>query len=413
MSNNASHDYDVIILGAGAAGLLCAITAANRGRRVLVLEKANKIGKKILMSGGGRCNFTNRSVEAENFISNNPHFCKSALSAYTPWDFIALVEKHGIEYEERRHSQLFCRHSAKDILTMLVDECELACIEIKTHCDINRVEVLEQVSKKPHYRVVVEQGLAAARKLSGLNCQSLVVASGALSVPSLGGSGFGYKLARQFSLPLIERRAGLVPFMFTDSMKLLCARLSGSSLEVEVRCNGQVFIEQLLFTHRGISGPAILQISNYWRAGDEIRINLSPATDVSEWLLQARQEKIKIRLKTLLRQKLAKSLVNELEALWWPRFAHIPIVEISATRLRTIGQQINDWRLKPSATEGYRTAEVTLGGVDTDAISSRTMEVKAQAGLYFVGEVLDVSGHLGGFNFQWAWSSGYVAGQVA
>jgi predicted Rossmann fold flavoprotein len=413
MSNNASHDYDVIILGAGAAGLLCAITAANRGRRVLVLEKANKIGKKILMSGGGRCNFTNRSVEAENFISNNPHFCKSALSAYTPWDFIALVEKHGIEYEERRHSQLFCRHSAQDILTMLVDECELACIEIKTHCDINRVEVLEQVSKKPHYRVVVEQGLAAARKLSGLNCQSLVVASGALSVPSLGGSGFGYKLARQFSLPLIERRAGLVPFMFTDSMKLLCARLSGSSLEVEVRCNGQVFIEQLLFTHRGISGPAILQISNYWRAGDEIRINLSPATDVSEWLLQARQEKIKIRLKTLLRQKLAKSLVNELEALWWPRFTHTPIVEISATRLRTIGQQINDWRLKPSATEGYRTAEVTLGGVDTDAISSRTMEVKAQAGLYFVGEVLDVSGHLGGFNFQWAWSSGYVAGQVA
>lgn len=413
MPNNASHDYDVIILGAGAAGLLCAITAAKRGRRVLVLEKANKIGKKILMSGGGRCNFTNRFVEAENFISNNPHFCKSALSAYTPWDFIALVEKHSIEYEERRHSQLFCRHSAKDILTMLVGECEMACVEIKTHCDINRVEVLEQGSKKLRYRVVVEQGAAAAGKLSGLNCQSLVVASGALSVPSLGGSGIGYKIAGQFSLPLTERRAGLVPFMFSDSMKPLCARLSGSSLEVEVRCNGQVFTEQLLFTHRGISGPVILQISNYWRAGDEIRINLLPAIDVSEWLLQARQEKVKIRLKTLLRQKLAKSLVNELEALWWPRFAHTPIVQFSATRLRTIGQQINDWRLKPSATEGYRTAEVTLGGVDTDAISSRTMEVKAQAGLYFVGEVLDVSGHLGGFNFQWAWSSGYVAGQVA
>ena len=412
MSNNASHDYDVIILGAGAAGLLCAITAANRGRRVLVLERANKIGKKILMSGGGRCNFTNRFVEAEHFISNNPHFCKSALSAYTPRDFIALVEKHGIEYEERRHSQLFCQHSAKDILTMLVDECELSGVEIRTHCDINRVEVLERNSKKPHYRVEVEQGQATTRKLSGMNCQSLVVASGALSVPSLGGSGLGYKIARQFSLPLTERRAGLVPFMFTDSIKPLCGRLSGLSLEVEVRCNAQVFTEQLLFTHRGISGPVILQISNYWRAGDEIRINLLPATDVGEWLLQIKREKVKTRLKTLLRQKLAKSLVNELEALWWPRFAPTPIVELSATQLRVIGRQINAWHLKPSATEGYRTAEVTLGGVDTDAISSRTMEVKAQAGLYFVGEVLDVSGHLGGFNFQWAWSSGYVAGQV-
>ena len=321
MSNNASHDYDVIILGAGAAGLLCAITAAERGRRVLVLEKANKIGKKILMSGGGRCNFTNRYVEAEHFISNNPHFCKSALSAYTPWDFIALVEKHGIEYEERRHSQLFCQHSAKDILTMLVDECELSGVEIRNHCDINRVEVLEQVSEKPHYRVEVEQGPVAARKLSGLNCQSLVVASGALSVPSLGGSGLGYKIARQFSLPLTERRAGLVPFMFTDSFKPLCGRLSGSSLEVEVRCNAQVFTEELLFTHRGISGPVILQISNYWRAGDEIRINLLPATDVSEWLLQAKQGEVKTRLKSLLRQKLAKTLVNELEAPWWPRFA--------------------------------------------------------------------------------------------
>jgi predicted Rossmann fold flavoprotein len=413
MTTNSACDYDVIILGAGAAGLLCAITVANRGRSVLVLEKANKAGKKILMSGGGRCNFTNLLVEADNFISNNPHFCKSALSGYSQWDFIAMVEKHGIEYEERRHGQLFCLHSARDILAMLEQECERAAVEIKTHCDIAIVEAVKQTSKKCNYQLEVTQGAAGRGNLRRLTCQSLVVATGALSVPTLGGSGIGYAIARQFSLPLIERRAGLVPFMFTDSMQSICERLSGSSLEVEVSCNGRAFTEQMLFTHRGISGPVVLQISNYWRAGDEIKLNLLPATDAGQWLVQAKQEKRKSLLKSLLSQKLPKSLVNELQALWWSQSGATPLLEFSDKQLRAIGQQINAWRLKPSATEGYRTAEVTLGGVDTTSINSRTMEAKQQAGLYFVGEVLDVSGQLGGFNFQWAWSSAYAAGLAA
>jgi predicted Rossmann fold flavoprotein len=242
--------------------------------------------------------------------------------------------------------------------------------------------------------------------------RSLVIASGALSVPTLGGSGIGYEIAEQFKLALTERRSGLVPFVFSDFMKPLCERLSGSSLEVEIHCNGRTFTEQLLFTHRGISGPAVLQISNYWREGDAIEIDLLPAFDASAWLLQAKRDKVKTQLKTFLNQKLVKSLTNELQALWWPQQSATPLLEFSDKQLRSIGQQINRWQLKPSGTEGYRTAEVTLGGVDTNCISSKTMEAKNQPGLYFIGEVLDVSGHLGGFNFQWAWSSAYVAGQV-
>ncbi|MEH6387555.1 BaiN/RdsA family NAD(P)/FAD-dependent oxidoreductase [Pseudomonas profundi] len=405
MSAKSEH-FDVIILGAGASGLLCAFTAAQRGRRVLVLERANKIGKKILMSGGGRCNFTNQLVEPDNFISANPHFCKSALRRYTQWDFIELVERHGISYEERKHSQLFCKESAKEIVAMLLAECEWAGAQIRSHCEINRIEAI--TTGKSRYRV----GLQQAAIVRTLECESLVVATGALSIPTLGGSGLGYEIARQFGLPLTERRAGLVPLMFSDTMKQLCERLSGLAVEVTISCNGQSFTENMLFTHRGISGPAVLQISNYWYPGDDISIDLLPGIDAPKWLLESKQSNGKSRLRTILGQHLAKGLIAELQQKWWPEHDDTALAEFSDKQLSRIGEQLNGWRLKPSASEGYRTAEVTLGGVDTDAISSKTMEAKQQPGLFFIGEVLDVTGHLGGFNFQWAWSSGYSAGLV-
>jgi len=405
--NHASADFDVIVLGAGASGLFCAFTAAQRGRRVLVLERANKIGKKILMSGGGRCNFTNQMVEPSNFLSRNPHFCKSALQRYNQWEFISLVEQHGIAYEERKHSQLFCQDSAKQIVAMLEDECIQAGVEIRTQCELERLEALNETGNAARYRLHLQQ----SGRPQKLTCTTVVVATGALSVPTLGGSGIGYQLAEQFGLKLIPRQAGLVPFMFSDTMKPLCERLSGLALDIEVSCNGQSFSEAMLFTHRGISGPAILQISNYWAPGDEISIDLLPGIDALEWLLQAKREQPRSRLKTLLGKRLAKGLVSELQQLWWPQQDDTALAEFSDRLLSDIGQRLNAWCLKPSGTEGYRTAEVTLGGVDTDDVSSKTMEAKHQAGLYFIGEVLDVTGHLGGFNFQWAWSSGYTAGQ--
>jgi len=406
--SNSPADFDVIVLGAGASGLFCAFTAAQRGRRVLVLERANKIGKKILMSGGGRCNFTNQLVEPGNFLSRNPHFCKSALTRYNQWEFIALVEQHGIDYEERKQSQLFCKDSAKQIVAMLEDECISAGVEIRTQCELDRLEALAGDDAQ-RYRLHLQHNGRAGR----LTCTSLVVATGALSVPTLGGSGLGYELAEQFGLKLIPRQAGLVPFMFSDAMKPVCERLSGLALDIEVSCNGQSFSEAMLFTHRGISGPAILQISNYWSPGDHISIDLLPGVDAVDWLLQGKREQPRSRLKTRLGQLLAKGLVAELQQLWWPQDDDTALAEFSDRQLGDIGQQLNAWRLKPSATEGYRTAEVTMGGVDTDDVSSKTMEAKRQPGLFFIGEVLDVTGHLGGFNFQWAWSSGFTAGQFA
>ncbi len=412
---SSSHIFDVIVLGAGASGLMCAFTAAQQGRKVLVLERANKVGKKILMSGGGKCNFTNHFVEASNYISDNPHFCKSALNRYTQWDFIAMVERYGIEYEERKHSQLFCLKSAKEILAMLLSECDLAGVEIKTHSEVESLEAIElkgHSDKHQHddtrsrYQLTIKHDHQSQK----LQCQSLVVATGALSIPSLGGSGIGYDIAKQFDLKLTERRAGLVPFMFSDSFKARCERLSGLALEVEVSCNSQSFTENLLFTHRGLSGPVILQISNYWFPGDEINIDLLPGLNVADWLLTGKHKEAKSLLRTVLTKKLAKGLVAELQGLFWAEQADKPLAEFSDKQLIAIGNQLNNWTLKPSATEGYRTAEVTLGGVDTNEISSKTMEVKKQQGLYFIGEVVDVSGHLGGYNFQWAWSSGYTAG---
>lgn len=405
-----SAQYDVIVLGAGAAGLFCASVAAARGRRVLVLEKANKVGKKILMSGGGRCNFTNYFVTAENFISANPHFSKSALSRYTQWDFIALVEHYGIAYEERKHGQLFCINSAADILAMLLEECKKFDVTISARCDVRGVEPV--VASDARFMVDYARGAEGGNASRRATCHSLVVATGALSIPTLGGSGLGYEIASQFSLPLTERRAGLVPFMFSDAMKSLCERLSGVALEVEVSCNSQSFTENLLFTHRGISGPVMLQISNYWYPGDTVVVNLLPAIDCGQWLLDGKRAQGNILLRTLLHQKLPKALVAELQTLWWTHDAERKLADFSDQRLRELASLVSEWRLKPAGTEGYRTAEVTLGGVDTAAISSKTMESSVSEGLYFIGEVLDVSGHLGGYNFQWAWSSAFSAGQV-
>ena len=402
--------YDVVILGGGAAGLMAALTASQRGRRVLVLEKANKIGKKILMSGGGRCNFTNLAVEADNFICSNPHFCKSALSRYTQWDFIALVERHGIAYEERKHGQLFCLDSARDILNMLLAECELGKVNILTHSEVSAIAIQNPTADAPsRYKLSYSQ----AGKPKSVDCVSVVVATGALSIPTLGGSGRGYEFASQFNIPLKPRRAGLVPFMFSDATREMCERLAGVSLPTRVSCNDTTFEENILFTHRGISGPVILQISNYWQPGDTVSINLLPDVDAGQWLSEIKAQQGRYRLAALLGKLLPKALVEELQQLWWADMAEKNVGEFSDRQVATIAARLNHWHLKPSATEGYRTAEVTLGGVDTDHISSKTMETKGYPGLFFIGEVMDVTGHLGGFNFQWAWSSGYSAGMHA
>jgi predicted Rossmann fold flavoprotein len=400
--------YDVIIIGGGAAGLLCAMTAAKRGRSVLVLEKSNKIGKKILMSGGGKCNFTNEHVSPGNFLSANTHFCKSALNRYTPSDFIKMVESHGVGYEVRKHHQLFCVNTSKDILKMLINECESSDVGIRTHSTITSIKYSDDAVKGYRLTGVDESGYG----LSDIcySAESLVIATGALSIPSLGGSGFGYIVAQQFDIPVTELRAGLVPFRFSDYMKPICERLSGLSLPVEISCNRVVFKEYILFTHRGLSGPSILQISSYWNPGETITVNLLPETNMSKELVSIKKNQGNSLLRSYLSRYMPKALVLELEKLLWSDMAELPIQEWPNKKLEGIGAILNNWVLKPSGTEGYRTAEVTLGGVDTDHVSSKTMEVNGQDGLYFIGEVLDVSGHLGGFNFQWAWASGYVAG---
>jgi len=401
-----SNHVDVIIIGAGAAGLMCAITAGQRGRKVLILEKSNKVGKKILMSGGGRCNFTNMYAEPENYLSTNPHFCKSALSRYTQWDFIELVNKHGIEYNEKIHrdntgdeinkGQLFCNDSSKQILAMLLDEAKQAGVEIKTRCEIELVEC--------------EHGFKLETSLGEYHCESLVVASGGLSIPTLGGSGFGYELAKQYGMNVLEHRAGLVPFTLSGALKEMTSRLSGLAIHVDISCQQQSFNEELLFTHRGLSGPAVLQISNYWHPGDIVTIDLLPGRDVAAILLDEKANNGKSLLRTVLAKLLSKKLVSECEAMWWHKEKQTSLAEIPDARLQEIADKFSDWQIKPSATEGYRTAEVTLGGVDTNDLSSKTMESKTRPNLYFIGEVIDVTGHLGGYNFQWAWSSGYVAG---
>jgi predicted Rossmann fold flavoprotein len=389
--------YDVIIIGAGAAGLMCAMTAGQRGKSVLVLERANKVGKKILMSGGGRCNFTNLYSEPGNYLSHNPHFCKSALSRYTQWDFIALVEKHGIAYHEKSQGQLFCDDSSKQILAMLLDECEQAGVEILTRCELDKVEC--------------DHGFRLETSLGEFHAKSLVVASGGLSIPTLGGSNIGYRIATQYGMNVFPRRAGLVPFTLSGALKEMSGRLSGVSVTARLSCGETSFLEQLLFTHRGLSGPAVLQLSSYWREGEAISIDLLSETDAAELLHKAKRQQPKSLLRTVLNAELPKKLVTELEQSWWPALAEKPMAEFADKTLLEIADKLNHWTLIPAGTEGYRTAEVTMGGVDTNDLSSKTMESKTRPDLYFIGEVVDVSGQLGGFNFQWAWSSGYVAGQ--
>jgi predicted flavoprotein YhiN len=415
---------DLIIIGAGAAGLMCAITAARRGRRVLILERSNKVGKKILMSGGGRCNFTNLQVAPERYLSANTHFCKSALSRYTQWDFIAWVESCEIEYFEKEtvnglSGQLFCQQSSKLILAMLMGECRRLDVEIRTGCETEAVvhestTWVAQGGPPPD-----TSGFADSRTGGGFQLKTnqgwyssevLVVAAGGLSIPSLGGSGIGYELAECFGLHLLPRSAGLVPFSFTDAMHDVCGRLSGISTEVVLFNDRQSFREDILFTHRGLSGPAALQLSSYWQPGENFAVNLLPDRSVLELLLDWKQQHPKTMLRSHLNQELPRKLVRELEQLYWPELAETAMAEWSNTRLQTVAELLQAWALKPAGTEGYRTAEVTLGGVDTRELSSKTMESKT-SGLFFVGEVVDVTGHLGGFNFQWAWSSGFVAGE--
>ncbi len=391
----AVRSTDVVIIGAGAAGLMCALTAAGRGRKVMLIDHANKAGKKILMSGGGRCNFTNMYTEPNNFLSQNPHFCKSALARYTQWDFIAMVAKHGVPYHEKKLGQLFCDNKSSDILEMLLDECQHAGVSL--HLDTS----VEQIEK-------TEAGYTVNTTLDALQCQSLVIATGGLSIPTLGATGFGYQVAKQFGHTLLPTRAGLVPFTITDQLKAICTELSGTSVDCWVSCNDQSFRENILFTHRGLSGPAILQISSFWNPGDTVEINLLPDLDALDWLHSQQAERPNSELKTLLGEIFTKKMANLLAEHW---FVSKPMKQYTPGELADVADKLASWKVVPAGTEGYRTAEVTLGGVDTREVSSKTMESLKSPGLYFVGEVLDVSGHLGGFNFQWAWASGYAAAQ--
>lgn len=392
---------DVLIIGAGAAGLMCAAVAGLRNRNVLVLEHANKVGKKILISGGGRCNFTNIYCESNNFFSNNSSFCKSALSRYTPDNFIELVNKHNIPYHEKKLGQLFCDNKSKDILEMLLYECQSAGAKVRTHCYVDQIRPLDD-------------GFEVSSSLGKVHCSSLVIATGGLSIPKMGASGFGYQIAQQFGIDTISTRAALVPFTLNNLMLNKLSHLSGSSLEVIATCNKMSFRENLLFTHRGLSGPALLQISSYWHPDDQLTINLLPQINLLETLQEKKLSRPKAELKTILAEFITKKMAQILIELWFPQSYYInrPINQFANQDLQKIAQHFHCWTFKPSGTEGYRTAEVTMGGVNCNEISSKTMEAKKQKGLFFIGEVLDVTGHLGGFNFQWAWASGVAAGEI-
>lgn len=400
MYEPAHSEYDVIVIGAGAAGLMCAITAGQRGLRVLLLEHAKRIGKKILMSGGGRCNFTNLNTTAANFISANPHFCKSALARYTPWDFLALVDQHGISWHEKGPGQLFCDDSSKQIVAMLADEATRAGVEIRTQCDI------QSVTQQHDFQLRTSLGAFAAPKL--------VIASGGLSIPKMGATDFGHRLARQFGLNVLPLRAGLVPFTLAEPERSAWAELAGVSVDVHARSDSADFHEHMLFTHRGLSGPAILQLSSYWQPGEPIYTHLLPDLDVTAWLDQQRQERPRQNLLnalgTLFSRRLADCFIQQ-------RLAGLcngetRIADLTSAAMHALITQLQSLRWLPNGTEGYRTAEVTLGGVDTDELSSQTMQAKKVDGLYLIGEVVDVTGQLGGYNFQWAWASGFCAGQA-
>nr|WP_298892947.1 NAD(P)/FAD-dependent oxidoreductase [uncultured Acinetobacter sp.] len=399
--------YDVIVIGAGAAGLMCAAQAGKRGRKVLVLEKANKVGKKILMSGGGKCNFTNYSIEPDNYICHNPHFVKSALSQYTQWDFIGLVHDYGIAYEERDLGKLFTLDGAKHILNLLLEECAKA-----NHVDIRTSAEVTDVQKTTKSDDLNLQLFLVKSSVGDFSCHSLVIANGGLSIPTLGGSGIGYHIAKQFGHQIYPTRAGLVPFTFSDQFKESTEKLSGNAIVCTLSNSKASFTEPLLFTHRGLSGPSSLQLSNYWQSGETFYIDFLPQHDLKQILINQKQKQAKVLLRTILNDYFPKSIVIELQKLMWAEQSELAIGQWSDQKLIQLAELIHHYAVKPSGTEGYRTAEVTLGGVNTDEVSSKTMQSKLVEGLYFIGEVVDVTGHLGGYNFQWAWSSAYVAGAV-
>jgi predicted Rossmann fold flavoprotein len=385
--------YDVAIIGAGAAGLFCAGIAASRGQQVILIDHREKVAEKIRISGGGRCNFTNIHSQAENFLCSNPHFVKSALAGYSPHDFISLVERYNIPYHEKKLGQLFCDNRAQDIIDMLLEECRK--YQVVSAFGINVAAVSHQ-----------ERGFIISTDDVPIQAKKLVVATGGLSIPKIGATGFGYELAKQFKLPVIPPRAGLVPLTFTDQMKALCSSLAGLSVEAEV-CYGKThFAEGLLFTHRGLSGPSILQISSYWQDNHDIAVNLAPQCDVADYLLTQKKLAPRRDVASVLGQQLPKRLASQIV----DRLGDNGRLADKADKtLAAIAAAVNNWQIRPAGTEGYRTAEVTLGGVDTEVLSSKDMQVKSCPGLYFIGEVVDVTGHLGGHNFQWAWASAYAA----
>ena len=388
-------DFDVLIIGAGAAGLMCAISAGRRGRKVLLLDHAKKAGEKIRISGGGRCNFTNIHASPENFLSHNPRFCVSALKRYTQWDFIDLVQTHGIAYHEKTLGQLFCDGSSQQIIDMLLAECREAGVQVRLNCSVSSVRK-------------TGDNFAMETSHGPFQGQSLVISTGGKSIPKMGATGFGYDIAQQFGLGIVEPKAALVPLRFGEDLMASIDGLSGVATESVVSCGKQSFREALLFTHRGLSGPSILQISSYWQTGGDIRINLSPDIDIFEKLKSAKEEHPRQAAQTVLSDHLPKRLAQRMAEL---NNCTGPLAETSDKHLRKLSGNISDWQVRPSGTEGYRTAEVTLGGVDTDELSSKTFESRKVPGLFFIGEVVDVTGHLGGYNFQWAWSSGHCAGQ--
>ncbi|ADU65721.1 HI0933 family protein [Desulfurispirillum indicum S5] len=392
------QNFDVVILGAGASGLMCAAQAGKRGRRVVVLDHNTQAGRKVLVSGGGRCNFTNAQLSAGHYLSHNPHFVKSALSRFNQWDFLSLISEYGIKWHEREHGQYFCDESAAQVVDMLLAECRRSSATVMLGTTIHSVERLEDGAFSLH------------TSRGGYRCRSLVVATGGLSIPPLGASPLGYRIAEQFGLTVRRPSAGLVPLTLQPQDKQRLAPLSGIAVEATVQVEGISFRENVLFTHRGLSGPAILQISNYWQPGQAVTIDWLPSASVDEVIGEAREQQPKQQVKTVLTRLLPARMVA---ALLPVELLDTQLAQLSRKQVELVFRQLHHWQVTPNGTEGYRTAEVTRGGVDCDGISSKTMECKTVPGLYFVGEVLDVTGWLGGYNLQWAWSSGWCAGQFA
>lgn len=398
---------DVVIIGAGAAGMMCAIEASKRGRRVLLVDHARKIGEKIRISGGGHCNFTNRYVKPENYISSNPDFCRSALARYTPQDFIALIKKHGIRYHEKKLGQLFCDGSSQQIIDLLKIECDSAGVDWQIPSKVQKIAYLATQNEQDH----VDRKFSITTETSCIETDSLVVATGGLSIPQIGASAFGYKIAEQFGIPVISLRPALVGLIFADEDFAEFKNISGMSIDAEVSCDRASFRENILFTHRGLSGPAILQISSYWRPGRTLHVNLLPDQDLQQSFSEFR------KLSTTLPNFLACYLPKRFIKIWCSKFFPDMLIssrslsEYRDSELQCIIEKLQKWLIIPIGTVGYKKAEVTAGGIDTCELSSKTMECKRVPGLYFIGEVVDVTGHLGGYNFHWAWSSGYAAGQ--